>query len=155
MQIKDIMTTDVVSVSADSSIEHAARLMANHGVSGLPVMDNDAHLVGLVTEYDLLSKQGSTVRDVMSRGIISSSPEAEVDQVAMLLADRRIRRVPVMDGNRLVGIVSRSDMIRQLAMRWVCHVCGETVRSMQQPKHCPSCGASGEAFSQQIMLPGM
>lgn len=155
MQIKDIMTRDVVSVPADSSIEHAARLMASHGVSGLPVMDNDTHLVGLVTEYDLISKQGSTVREVMTRGIISSSPEAEVEQVAALLADRRIRRVPVMDANRLVGIVSRSDMIKLLAMRWVCHVCGETVRSAQLPEHCPSCGAGAEAFSQQTMMPGM
>jgi len=155
MQIKDIMTTDVVSVPADSSIENAARLMASHGISGLPVMDSDTHLVGLVTEYDLISKQGSTVGEVMTRGIISSSPEAEVDQVAALLADRRIRRVPVMDGNRLVGIVSRSDLIRQLAMRWVCHVCGETVRSAQLPERCPSCGAGEEAFSQQTMMPGM
>ena len=155
MQIKDIMTTEVVSVPADSSIENAARLMASHGVSGLPVMDNETHLVGLVTEYDLISKQGSTVREVMTRGIISSSPAAEVDQGAALLADRRIRRVPVMEGNRLVGIVSRSDLIKQLAMRWVCDVCGETVRSVQLPKHCPSCGAGEEAFSQQTMMPGM
>lgn len=155
MQIKDIMTTDVVSVPADSSIEDAARLMVSHGVSGLPVMDNDSHLVGLVTEYDLISKQGNVVRDVMTRGIISSSPEADVEQVAAILANRRIRRVPVMDGNHLVGIVSRSDFIRQLAMRWVCHVCGEAVRSAHMPEHCPGCGAGEEAFSQQTMMPGM
>ncbi len=155
MQIKDIMTADVVSVQADSAIEDAARLMTGHHISGLPVMDSDNNLVGLVTEYDLISKQGSTVREVMTRGIISSSPEADVEQVAALLADRRIRRVPVMDGNRLVGIVSRSDLIKLLAMRWVCHVCGETVRSAQQPEHCPSCGAGKEAFSQQTMMPGM
>ena len=155
MKVQDIMTTDVVSVRVDSEIEGAARLMARHGISGLPVMDGDNQLVGLVTEYDLISKQGSTIGDLMTRGIISISPETDVSQVAELLASRRIRRVPVMQGSHLVGIVSRSDLIKQLAMRWVCHVCGEVIRSEQVPQHCPGCGANQEAFSHQAMMPGM
>jgi CBS domain-containing protein len=155
MKVEEIMTTDVVSVQADSEIEDAARLMANHRISGLPVMDQANNLVGLVTEYDLISKQGRTVGDLMTRGIISITPETDVSQVAELLASRRIRRVPVMQGTHLVGIVSRSDLIKQLAMRWVCHVCGEAVRSEQVPQHCPSCGAHEEAFSHEAMMPGM
>lgn len=155
MKVKDIMTTDVVSVQIDSEIEDAARLMAHHRISGLPVMDKDNQLVGLVTEYDLISKQGSTIGDLMTQGIISITPETDVSQVAELLSSRRIRRVPVMQGSRLVGIISRSDLIKQLAMRWVCHVCGEVVRSEQVPQHCPSCGANQEAFSHEAMMPGM
>jgi CBS domain-containing protein len=155
MQAREIMTTDVISVREDAEIEATARLLARHRISGLPVVNAGGALVGLVTEFDLITKQGATVADIMSRGVISISPETPVEEVVHLLANQRIRRVPVIEGDKLVGIVSRSDLVRQLAMRWVCHVCGEVVRSGQMPRQCPRCGAGPEAFAHEAMQPGM
>lgn len=155
MKVSEIMTTDVVSVRDDSEVEDAARLMSRRRISGLPVVNEQGALVGLVTEFDLISKKGPRVVDVMTRGVISVSPDTDIEQVTDLLASRRIRRVPVLEGSKLVGIVSRSDLVRQIAMRWVCHVCGDVVRNEQQPERCPSCGAGQEAFSHQTMMPGM
>jgi CBS domain-containing protein len=155
MKAREVMTTDVISVREDSGIEEAARLLARYRISGVPVVNNAGSLVGLATEYDLISKSGQNVADVMTRGIISVSPDTELEEVAHLLANRRIRRVPVMEGDKLVGILSRSDLIKEIAMRWVCHVCGEQVRSASQPQRCPRCGAPESAFASIAEPPGM
>src|SRR5262245_35803585 len=155
MKARDIMTAGVISISEDSTIEDAARLLARHRISGLPVVNGAGALVGLVTEYDLIAKEGHTVADIMSRGVISVSPDTDVEEVSHLLANRRIRRVPVLQGDRIVGIVSRSDLVRQIAMRWVCPTCGEVVRGPDAPEQCPSCHAPKSAFTEQAMLPGM
>jgi CBS domain-containing protein len=155
MLARDIMTTNVLSVGQDADIEVAARIMARHRISGVPVVNEIGKLVGLVTEHDLIAKTGRTVADIMSRSVISISVETPVDEIAHMLANRHIRRVPVMDGDRLVGIVSRSDLVKQIAMRWICHVCGEVVRGGEMPTRCPRCGAPETAFSRQLEMPGM
>ncbi len=154
MKVNEIMTAEVVSVPEDYTIEDAARLLAHHRISGVPVVNGAGMLVGLVTEYDLIAKQGQSVADIMSRGVISVSPETEVEEVAHLLAHRRIRRVPVLRGDRLVGIVSRSDLVKQIAMRWVCPICGEVVREAEAPEQCPRCHAPQSVFSHEVELPG-
>jgi len=154
MRVNEIMTTDVVSVSDASTIEDAARLLAHHRISGLPVVDGESKLVGLVTEHDLISKEGASVADIMSRSVISVSPDTDVEEVSHLLTNRRIRRVPVLQGDKLVGIVSRSDLVKQIAMRWVCPMCGEVVRGAEAPAQCPRCHAPQSAFTQEVELPG-
>lgn len=155
MKVREIMTSGVVSVLQESTIEDAARMLARHRISGLPVVDTDGALVGLVTEYDFISKQGHTVADIMSRGVISVTEDTDVEEVSHLLTNRRIRRVPVLRGDRLVGIVSRSDLIKQIAMRWVCPVCGEVVRGPEAPEQCPRCHAPKSQFTHETMNPGM
>lgn len=155
MKVSELMTTGVMTVRDDDDVEEAARVLARHRISGLPVVNGNGALVGLVTEHDLISKQGKNVADIMSRSLISVSPETPVEEVAHLLTNRRIRRVPVIDGDRLVGIVSRSDLVKQIAMRWVCHTCGEVVQSSALPEQCPACGAPSDTFSRQVAPPGM
>ncbi len=155
MKVKDVMTGNVVSVLDDSTIEDAARLLARHHISGLPVLNHAGQLVGLVTEYDLIARQGQTVADIMSRGVISVTEDTDVEEVAHLLTNRRIRRVPVLSGDQLVGIVSRSDLVRQIAMRWVCPTCGEVVRGAEAPDQCPGCHAPKSVFIHETMQPGM
>jgi CBS domain-containing protein len=155
MKVKDIMTTDVISVPLNSTVEATARLLARHQISGLPVVNSEGGLVGLVTEYDLLSKQGQNVADIMSRGAISVTEDTDVEEVAHVLTNRRIRRVPVLRGDRLVGIVSRSDLVKQIAMRWVCPTCGEVVRAPDAPDQCPRCHAPKSVFTHETMQPGM
>lgn len=153
MNAGDLMTTHVITVDDRARIEDAARLLAHHRISGLPVVNRAGALIGVVTEHDLLAKSGTLVSEIMSRGVISVTPETDAEAVALLLSDRRVRRVPVLDHGRLVGIVSRSDLVQQIAMRWVCQTCGEVVRGERAPDVCPRCGAV-DPFSHLTELPG-
>jgi CBS domain-containing protein len=155
MKVSEIMTKAVISVPEDETIEGVARLLARHGISGLPVVNKNGMLIGMVTEYDLIAKTGPTVSNIMSRGVISVSPETDIEEVRHLLTNQRIRRVPVMQGDQLVGIVSRSDLIKQIAMRWVCPACGETLRGPEAPAQCPRCHAPKSVFTHEMMQPGM
>jgi CBS domain-containing protein/ribosomal protein S27AE len=155
MKAREIMTRNVICILEDATIEDAARLLARNRISGLPVVNTAGSLVGLITEHDLIAKEGRTVADLMSRGVISVSADTEVEQVQHLLTNQRIRRVPVVDNGKVVGVVSRSDLVRQIAMRWVCGVCGEIVRGLDAPEICPRCGAGESAFAHDVVPPGM
>lgn len=155
MKASEIMTRNVISITEAGTVEEAARLLARHRISGLPVLNSEGMLVGLVTEHDLIARSGRHVNDIMSRGVISVSADTEVEQVQHLLTNQRIRRVPVVQDGKVVGIVSRSDLVRQIAMRWVCGVCGEIVRGLAAPQHCPRCGAPETAFTHDVVPPGM
>jgi CBS domain-containing protein len=142
MRVEDVMTRDVITVGPETTVHEAAALMVTRGVSGLPVVDDAGHVVGVVSEGDLILRQrgrrshpwwrgflddgetlareyqkhaGTTVRDVMTRSVVCVSPRLPIESVAVILDERRIRRVPVVDLGRLVGIVSRGDLIRALA----------------------------------------
>ncbi|WP_028458827.1 CBS domain-containing protein [Chloroflexus sp. Y-396-1] len=155
MKAREIMTRNVICVNDDATVEDAARLMTRNRISGLPVINSHGMLVGLVTEHDLIAKEGRTVKEIMTRSVISVSADTEVEQIQHLLTNQRIRRVPVVENGKVVGIVSRSDLVRQIAMRWVCGVCGEIVRTLDPPKHCPRCGADTHAFTREVVPPGM
>ena len=154
MKTEDVMTTQVVTITEDQSTKQAARLLSQHRISGLPVVNSDQVVVGVVTEYDVISKKGQTVGEIMSRGVISVTPDTDLDEVSHLLVHERIKRVPVLDHGKLVGIVSRADLVREVAMRWVCHVCGEVVHSEEQPVRCPRCGAKRVAALFEQQSPG-
>ncbi|NTU81673.1 MAG: CBS domain-containing protein [Chloroflexales bacterium] len=155
MKAREIMTRDVISIIDEATIEDAARLLARNRISGLPVVNPGGLLVGLITEHDLIAKAGRHVSDIMSRGVITVSPDTEIEQVQHLLTNQRIRRVPVIEDGKVVGIVSRSDLVRQIAMRWVCGVCGDSVRGLEPPAFCPRCGAGESAFAHDVVPPGM
>jgi CBS domain-containing protein len=154
MKVKEIMSSPVVCANDDASISDVATLLAKHQISAVPVIDQHGDVVGLVSEYDLLARGGKTARDVMSPGIISVNEEANVEDVRFLLIERRIRRVPVVAGQKLVGIVSRSDIVRQMAVQWYCNICGEPVRDEHPPEQCPKCAAPAARFAQDEHLPG-
>ena len=142
MKIEEIMTRDVITVVPQTPIHEAARLMVDHGVSGLPVVDEQGKLVGVLSEGDLILRQrarprlpwwrtffqegerlareyqkatGTTVAEVMTRAVISVSPDLPIEAIALILDQRRIRRVPVVADGRVVGIVSRGDLVKVLA----------------------------------------
>ena len=154
MKVKEIMTTPVVSVPADASLSTVAALLREHRISGVPVLDAAGAVIGLVSEYDLLARTGATVGQVMSTAVISVTEDTDVDEVRHLLVDRRIHRVPVLAGARLVGIVGRGDVVALLATEWVCQVCGEAVRGRQAPGACPKCHAAHDRFVLQDPDPG-
>jgi CBS domain-containing protein len=154
MKVKEIMTTPVVAAHADSSVSSVAGLLRGRRISAVPITDDDGAVLGLVSEYDLLAKQGKSASDIMTRAVITVTEDTEVDDVRVLLVDRRIRRVPVVAGGKLVGIVSRSDIVGLLASEWVCEVCGESWRGDSPPEQCPKCSAGPDRFTIQTQLPG-
>jgi CBS domain-containing protein len=154
VKAEDVMTTRVVTITEDQSKQQAARLLAQHRISGLPVVNADQVVVGVVTEYDVIGKEGQTVGEIMTRGVISVTPDTELEEVSHLLVHERIKRLPVLDQGKLVGIVSRADLVKEVALRWVCPVCGEMVHSEEQPERCPRCGAQQVAASFEQQSPG-
>ena len=136
MKVREIMTRNVITVTEDTPVLEVARLLSEKRISAVPVCNPDGAVVGLVSEFDLLAREGKTARDVMSPGIISVTEDTDVEEARFLLIERRIRRVPVMSGQRMVGIVSRSDIVRELTLHWSCEACGEMTRAKAPPEQC-------------------
>jgi CBS domain-containing protein len=114
----DIMTRTVCTIRPDASVQAAATLLSQKRISGLPVIDGDGKVMGMLTEADIISKvnrEGLKVSEIMSCNVISVTEETPVDEIALLLTERKIKRVPVMDRDKLIGIVSRSDIVRAVA----------------------------------------
>jgi len=149
MRAMDVMTTNVITVEPDTAVQELATLLSDRGISGVPVLDRDNRLVGVVSEGDLLHRaetgterrtqrrrsrwldnfasdqeaardyvkaHGRTVREIMTRDVISVSDTTELADIATLLETRRIRRVPVVRDGQLIGIISRANLVRALAM---------------------------------------
>jgi CBS-domain-containing membrane protein len=143
--ISEIMTTEIFTTNADAPVDEIAEELRSRGIGGLPVVDENGYLIGMVSEYDVISKRGKTVRDIMSRGVISVGDEASADQVTSLMGLHGIRRVPIVREGKLVGIVTRSDLLRLYSLiRWTCQTCGDFERGLAQPDKCTRCG--GDVF---------
>ena len=115
LKARDIMAREIVTVASDMLVEDAAKLLAYHNISGMPVEDPDGKVVGIVSEADVIGHIGAIVSDVMTEHVISVGEEATVEEIATLLAEHRIKRVPVMTDGTVRGMVSRSDIVRAIA----------------------------------------
>jgi CBS domain-containing protein len=137
MRVRDMMTTDPISVRGDTSLKEAARIMVRHKVSGLTVIDEAGRLIGIVTEDDFLRREASrdrpyrlslldalfgegeesipvaeTVADVMTADVITIAADAAIGEAARLMATHGVKRVPVVGAEgKLVGIISRADVV--------------------------------------------
>jgi CBS domain-containing protein len=142
MKAKDVMTKSIVSIAQDAPILQAVGLMLRHKISGLPVLDSAGHLVGILTEGDLLRRveigtqrrrprwieffmpgrladeyvhaSGRRVEEVMSVDVQTVDEDTSLEEIVSLLERNRIKRVPVVRGNELVGMVTRANLIRVL-----------------------------------------
>lgn len=146
MQAKEIMTSNVVTVSPDAAVADAARLMVEKRVSALPVVDAAGKLIGIVSEGDLMRRielgtekrrpwwlalvagdetlardfakaHGQQIKDVMTRTVVTMPEDSTIDKIARTLEERHIKRVVVVRQGQPVGIVSRADLLRAFATR--------------------------------------
>ncbi len=142
--VREVMTERVVTVREDTTLKEVASILSERGISGVPVVDAQNRVIGIVTEADILSqtagreysfkeivrhligepvpkKTGSgvseiKVKDIMTSPVITTGPDADIRDVAIILEQKRIKRLPVVDkDNRLIGIISRQDIVRALA----------------------------------------
>jgi predicted transcriptional regulator len=149
-KVRDVMTTKVITVKEDQTKQQAARLLSEYHISGLPVVNDDNMLVGVVTEYDVIAREGPLVRDIMTRGVISVTEDTTLEAVSRILIHERIKRLLVLDQGKLIGVVSRADLVKEVATRWVCPTCGDVMHSELPPERCPHCGSEQRATLEQI-----
>ena len=118
MIVSQLMHPNVISVSPDESAALAARLLNRHNIGSLPVCSLDGRLRGILTDRDIVLRcvaadcdpSSTPVRDVMTRGVVSVSPDEDVREAARLMSAEQIRRLPVVREGRVVGMVSLGDM---------------------------------------------
>jgi CBS domain-containing protein len=147
MRAMDVMTTDVITVDPETTVQALATLLAERGISGAPVVDASGRLVGIVSEGDLLHRaetgtarrhrerrrswwldhfaaelardyvksHGRTVKDIMTRDVVTVTEDTDLGEVAALLEAKRIKRVPVTRDGKVIGIISRANLVRALA----------------------------------------
>lgn len=151
MQASDIMTVTVITAKPDTTVKMAAELMTQHRISAMPVLDSNDVLVGIVSEGDLMRRvegasgqprswwlalfsgapssakdfiheRGQYVKDIMTTHVTSVAPDMQVGEIARLLEKKRIKRVPVVQDGKLVGIVSRANLLQALAAHPIVHI---------------------------------
>ena len=147
MRAMDVMTTDVITVDPDTTVQALATLLAERGISGAPVVDSSGRLVGIISEGDLLHRaeigtarrhrerrrswwldhfasdlareyvksHGRTVKDLMTRDVVTVTEDMDLGDVAALLEAKRIKRVPVTRDGKVIGIITRANLVRALA----------------------------------------
>jgi len=148
MKVKDLMSTNVLTISKDTSVEEIAGILAENNISGVPVVDEENRVIGIVTQKDLLYKDikprfpavveilggmiflsgvkeyntelkklvATKAEELMTKKVITISPDSSVEKAAAIMVDKNINRIPVVDeGNHLLGIISRADIIRSMA----------------------------------------
>ena len=145
MNVADVMTETVISVTPETTIAEAARLMLQHRISGFPVVDPSGAVVGVITEGDLLRRaetgterhharwleflispgrlareyanaNARKVGEIMTEDVVSVAPQDTLAEVVRLMEDRHVKRLPVITAGRLVGIVSRANLVRALVL---------------------------------------
>ncbi|WP_134773767.1 CBS domain-containing protein [Ornithinimicrobium flavum] len=120
---RDIMSTQVRTVSEDQSLVDAAVLMRDHSVGAVPVTAADGRLVGIVTDRDIVVSGVASGRDLaataagqLAQGIVSTvSPDEDIDRIVATMGDQQIKRLVVMEGTQLVGMISEADLARHVA----------------------------------------
>lgn len=122
MQVKDLMSSGVVSITPEENASLAARLLARHNVGALPVCTSEGSLRGIITDRDIVLRciaaenqpESTLVRDIMTKNVVSVSPEDDLREASRLMASEQIRRLPVVENGHIVGMLSLGDLAKTL-----------------------------------------
>ena len=145
LKVKDLMTKDVITVSPDMTVKDAANMLFERNISGLPVVDSENRIVGMITEKDIIKMAlpsyfddvGSLsflpsfepfdkrlaqadkilVKDIMRKEVVTTTEDENIVEVARLMVVKLARRIPVVRDKKLIGIIARSDIVREMARR--------------------------------------
>lgn len=117
MKISEIMSKNVISLSVDDTVEHAAELMKEHNIGSIPV-NTEEKVVGIVTDRDIILRcvaegkdiKMQKVRDIMTSNPVVGDENIEVDDAARIMSERQIRRLPIVSNDQLVGMISLGDL---------------------------------------------
>jgi len=112
MRVRDVMTSDVTAVPPGESLKDVAKLMLERRVSGVPVVDAEGDVLGVVSETDLLSHHGHVAGEAMTSPAVTIAPARPLAVAADLMIERGVNRLPVVDAGKLVGILTRADLVR-------------------------------------------
>jgi CBS domain-containing protein len=134
LRAKDVMTQDVVTTRRETGVYEAVRILLKHHIAGLPVVDDDGTLVGILTEKDVLGLYESadygrdrTVEDYMTQPAVHFDEDESLEEICRCLMRYTFRRVPVTSDGKVVGILSRPDIIR-----WIVELSGESVTAAEE-----------------------
>lgn len=115
MVARDIMTGEVITVKPGASVKDLAKLLHKHKISGAPVVDTKGRIVGIVSEADILARKGRQVKAIMSTKVIGITEETPVEEIAAIMTNQKVKRLPVLRGEKIVGVVSRADIVSAIA----------------------------------------
>jgi CBS domain-containing protein len=144
-QVRDVMTSNPVTCSSQASIADAAKVMAKEDIGPLPVVDAD-RLVGILTDRDIVVRvvaegrdpQSTSVGDVATSDLVTVSPDEDLSRALQLLAERQVRRLPVAEGETLVGVIAQADIARQGDDS----ATGQVVEQISKSEVGPCCGGT-------------
>ena len=146
LNASDIMTTDVITVKKDTSLKDLAKLLYESHINGVPVVDDDGLLIGIICESDLIRKDkklhiptvvaifdwvlylespkkiekeiqrinATKVEDLYTKKVVTVDEKTPIDEIATIMEQKKIYTIPVLDGDRLVGVVGKADLLRSL-----------------------------------------
>jgi CBS domain-containing protein len=134
--VQEVMTSNPTSVEADSPVVEAARIMKHEDVGIVPIVEGD-RLVGTVTDRDIALRvvaegkdpQSTSIREIASTDLITVDPQQDLDEALRLMASHQVRRLPVVEGGKLVGIVAQADVAREADDKKT----GDLVENISQP----------------------
>ena len=147
LKAKDIMTSEVITVEMETTVNELAEILWKNRISGVPVLDDDGKVVAVVTENDLIDQSkkihiptmislldsviflesskktekeiqkmaGNTVQDICSRELVTVNEETGLDEIATIMANKKVHTLPVLLDDNLVGVIGKSDIIRSMA----------------------------------------
>jgi predicted transcriptional regulator/rubredoxin len=114
MRVGDLMTHEVTTINPDATVQELSKVLAEKDLSSLAVT-TDGRLVGVVSESDVIGKSGETVADIMTTSPLTATQEMNLKEVADLLTEKHIKRIPVVSGQAVVGMISQRDLVRGMA----------------------------------------
>lgn len=117
MQVKDVMTKSIASVNINDNVERAAQLMKEYNIGSVPVCDGEK-VIGILTDRDIalrsvaegMNGKVQSVRDIMTSNPVIANPDTDIQDAARIMSERQIRRLPVVENNSLVGMISLGDL---------------------------------------------
>lgn len=115
---RDIMSDEIYSTKSDVNLEEVIRTLVDNRISGMPVVDDADRVIGVISERDLLNfifsgnLQNTTVAEAMTKDVTTFPPDTAIDKLSLIMAERKIRRIPIVENEKLVGVVSRRSIIR-------------------------------------------